>query len=294
MTNKPEILGAFDPSVVPDREQLLKLYESWFERYPSYAKQSLRRRLPGDSAWFELMMHELLIQIGCKVEVKDIGNAGKNPDFLVQSDGGRCYTEVTTVNPESNIAVVDPNFEDALRKLRKLSTTSDTLKSSGLEILLHVEGRITRTLGSGELKQLLEKLLTENDLLSVKEYPWTAQPQEITGEGWKLRAELEPRLPSMRQENEELVTGPYGSFSGDASNKVREAVKKKARKYPNLDAPLIVALNVWDPRFRHETAEMAALFGDEAIQYFLDRPDIPDRTVRMPDGVWVKGGYEPR
>ncbi len=283
MTHPFDLLSHMDLSNVPDAERLRKTYGSWFERYPLYAKQSLQQRLPSDGAWFELLLHELLVKLGCEVKVTDFDNNRRSTDFLVRHNGRSCYVEATTVNASNRPFVVDSNLEDALRKL-------NTLSSSDFRIRLIVEGKISRTLGRHELMEKFGKLLSENDPVKVQEQVHAmgkraAPHAEIKGNGWSLRGELQPIYPQENQESRprELIIGPFGSFVGDASLEVRRAVSKKAKKYRHLASPLVVAVDVLDGRFDRE-AELAALFGQEQIQYFPGRPDRlgPVNTNAMP------------
>ena len=293
MTDTMGISRSVDRSKESDEKRLREKYEPWLERYPPYARQHLQRRLWNDSAWFELLVHELLGRLGCKVDVIDIDNTDKTPDFLGSYGDRNCYVEATTVNPRDNPSILDPNLQDALRKLNELS-------SSDFQIRLSVEGKIQRTLGKDELVKTFGKLLREHGPVTVQQQirvmgEFYAPFAELRGKGWRLRGELVPISPEHRLDGKarELIIGPIGTFAGDASPEVQKAVSKKASKYGRLNAPLIVAANVLDIRFDRE-AELAALFGQEQIQYFPSRPDVPDKLIRKPDGVWIKGGYQPR
>ena len=296
MTHSSDIFSGLNLSNVPDGEPLLQRYVMWFERYPQCAQESLRQRLANGKsavgAWFELLLHELIFQLGCKVHVADIDNTEKAPDFLVSHGRHNCYVEATTVNPGDNPSVVDPNLEDAISKL-------NTLDYSEFQVDLSVEGKISRTLSKKELINTFGKLLSEHDPVMVREQidssgEYGAPYIEIKGKDWVLRGELRPAPPEGKQHTSPgLTVYVGGSYSGDASREVQDRVSKKAKKYNSLDAPLIVAVNVLDIRFDRE-AEAATLFGQEQIRYFPNHPEIPDQLVRKPDGVWVKGGYKPR
>ena len=290
MTQTSDFLKRFQLSRVPD--ELIDTYKSWFERYPSYAKESLSQITWLDGAWFQLLIYELLVQLGCKVDVVDIDNTEMTPDFLVSRGGRNCYVEVTTVNPGDNPSVADRNLEDALCKL-------NSLISSDFQIRLIVEGKISRTLSKKELTNTFGKLVSEHDPVMVREQidlmgEYGAPYTEIKDKGWVLRGELRPIPPEGKHRTSPgLIVDVGGSYTGDASRNVQKAVSAKAKKYGCLDAPLIVAVNVLDPRFDRE-AEMATLFGHEQIQYFPDLPEVADRLIRKAEGVWVKGGYKPR
>ncbi len=296
MTHTSDIFSWLNLSTLPDGGPLLQRYGMWLERYPQCAKESLRQRLTNGksavSAWFELLLHELLLQLGCKVHVTDIDNTEKTPDFLVSHGRHKCYVEATTVNPKDNPSVVDRNLEDVISKL-------NTLDSPKFQVSLSVEGKISRTLSKKELINTFGKLLSEYDPVMLKERidllgeygrPYT----EIKDKDWVLRGELRPIPPEGKHRTSPgLIVDVGGSYTGDAAREVQDSVSKKAKKYDQLDAPFIVAVNVLDIRFDRE-AETATLFGQEQIRYFPNHPEIPDQLVRKPDGVWVKGGYKPR
>ena len=213
--------------------RLLQTYEMWFERYPQYAKASLRQRLGnGDKAlgaWFELLLHELLFQLGCKLDVVDIDNTDKTPDFLASHQDRNCYVEATIVNPRDNIAVVDDNFENAKDRL-------NTLHSPYFQICLTVDGKLTRTLSNKELMEPFRKLLGEHDPAKVREQialmgEYGAPYAEIKDNGWVLRGALRPIPPEGKHRTSPgLIVEVGGSYTGDASPEVQKAVSRKAGK----------------------------------------------------------------
>ena len=274
MTQISDFIERFRSSKVSDGH--IATYKSWFERYPSYAKESLSQITWLDGAWFELLLNELLSQLGCKVDAIDIDNTDKTPDFLAGYGVRKCYVEATTVNPRDNPSVVDYNLEDAIRRLNKLD-------SADFQIHLTVQGKLSRQLSNRDL-EVFSRLLSKHDV------PYA----EIKGKNWVMRGERRPIPQEGKQPiSPRLIVDGGGDYSGDASRNVQDKVAKKAKKYDGLDAPLLVAVNVLDPRFNQE-AEMAALFGQEQIQYFPDHPEVGDSLIRESNGVWVKGGYEPR
>ena len=296
MTHTSNIFSVFDLSNASDGGRLLQRYETWFERYPQCAQKSLRQRLAKErnakGAWFELLLHELFLQFGCEVTVKDVNNENRSPDFLVDGFGRGCYVEATTVNPKDNPGPDDRNLQDAVRLL-------NTLESSDFQIDLSVEGKILNPVSKKELSKKFGALLSEHDPVMVREQIALmggdgAPYAEIKHNGWVLRGTLRLIPPEGKHRTSlDLIADVGGSYTGDASPQVQKRVSNKARKYGDLDAPLIVAANVLDARFDRE-AEVAVLFGQEQFRYTPDRPEIPDQLIRKPDGVWIKGGYKPR
>ena len=81
-------------------ERARVLCEEWFSRYPKSDRQDLYRRFTSveDSdhrgAYFELLLHELLVRLGCTVTVHPtISGTTKRPDFLVSLGDSRFYLE---------------------------------------------------------------------------------------------------------------------------------------------------------------------------------------------------------
>ena len=111
-------------SARPDDAQVRDLLESWFKQYPHEARNHLRGRLRGNNsatggALFELMVHELFIQLGCEVTVLDVDETKKQPDFRVRHGNCHFYVEATVINPQSQPVLNSPE-EDVLDKIKTL------------------------------------------------------------------------------------------------------------------------------------------------------------------------------
>jgi len=79
-------------SARPGVQAIRNAIEDWLLRYPSDDRAELRARLRSDdnyqhrSAFFELFLHEMLLRLGCNVEVHpQIVGTHRRPDFYVQS-----------------------------------------------------------------------------------------------------------------------------------------------------------------------------------------------------------------
>jgi len=89
------------------REEL----ETWFSRYPSDAQGEFLSRFRSDnnnnfrSAFFELFLHELLLNLDCSVEIHPQLGPGttRSPDFLVQGPSRHdFYLEACLATDESD------------------------------------------------------------------------------------------------------------------------------------------------------------------------------------------------
>ena len=277
-SHKPQGPGEYDflrdlpLSQVPGGERLFNMYRSWLDRYPACAKESLGSIKWLDGAWFQLLIHELLLQLGCKVEVKDVDNAEKIPDFLAKERDRCCYVEVTTSKPTHNIAEVDKNYEDAKHRLNKLN-------SSDFRIHLMVHGKMTEQLSNKELLGPFRKLLDTYDKDKFIEYVslvGNVPSERIIGKDWWLLGKLVPVPEEITHgSSPDLIVDMGGGSSGDASPEVMNVLLKKSKHYGTLDAPFVLAINVLDYRF-DEWAEVATLFGSSS------------------NGVWGRDGNKPR
>ena len=286
-------------SAQTDKDKVRKLLESWFQRYPLEAQNSLRGRFRADDgqhhgAVFELMLHELFTRLGCQLEVLDIDGTTRRPDFLVQYKDNRCYVEATVVLDASSPFAPNPNEDDAIAKLK-------TLTSPHFSIEVEVEGTLSRALSKERVTQPFQDLLSKSDpdrvLESIEEDGPDSVPfAEIRDGTWILRGTLQPLSVEMRGDNDSRIQlfGPIRSAMVDPVTPVKRAVLEKARRYGELDAPLVVAVNVLVPSFDSRETEFAALFGREQVTYVQNRPDIPVELTREPDGVWVQHGPQPR
>ncbi len=91
-----------DRSADPAADALRSLIEDWLERYPIDEAQHLAARLRSRrddqhrSAFFELLLHRLLLTLGHRIPAIEpkLPHSWKSPDFLVESpQGARFYLE---------------------------------------------------------------------------------------------------------------------------------------------------------------------------------------------------------
>lgn len=272
---------------------------SWFERFPIEVRDDLRGRFRGDDhahlgAFIELLIHEVLMRLDCTLEVHpEISDKKSRPDFLAHHRDCSFYVEATVIDPSTSPFAPNSLEEDVVAKINELPSTHFCIN-------MKVVGKLSRALSRNQVVPPFAKLLAAHNPDEVQrlihEKGQIATPSEIIKCGtWSLEGQLLPIAPEKRGYNKSrrLVIGPARTEMVDSSTPVHRAVRKKARKYGRLDAPLVVATNVCDPFF-DKTDEVEVLFGKEQITYFEERPDLPTKLVRKPDGVWIQGGSKPR
>ena len=280
--------------------EIRRRLESWFERFPVEAQYDVWGRFRGDDdhahrgAVFELLVHELLTRLDCIVEVHpDIRGTRSRPDFLARYKDQCCYVEATVIDPSSSPFARNPLEEDAVAKINEL-------KSQHFYLFAEVDGKLSSALSRKQVAQPFANLLEAHDpdeiQLLIDEGGLRAAPSRKVDYGaWSLQGWLVPMSPEKRGDGKSrtLVIGPARSEMMDSSTPIQRAIRKKAMKYCHLNAPLVVAANVRD-FFFDKDAQMEALFGKERFTYFEERPDLPPKLGRKPDGVWIQGGFQPR
>lgn len=87
--------------------------EDWLERYPEPEALAARLRSPLDdqhrAAFFELLLHQLLLTLGHRIEAIEpkLAHTWKSPDFLVESaEGHRFYLEGVSASQDDLHAVL--------------------------------------------------------------------------------------------------------------------------------------------------------------------------------------------
>lgn len=95
----------------PGAELIREAAECWFSHYPLENQDALRSRIRSKidrehhAAAFELILHEVLLRLGCTLELEPAlanGNT-KRPDFLVTApNGSRFYLEATVVTAKTS------------------------------------------------------------------------------------------------------------------------------------------------------------------------------------------------
>ena len=96
--HKESAFAYLSRSARPEAEQARQRIESWFARYPADAANELALRLQSRlddqhrAAFFELLLHELLLRCGHPVAAIEpkLAHTWKSPDFLVE---GQFYLE---------------------------------------------------------------------------------------------------------------------------------------------------------------------------------------------------------
>ncbi len=271
----------------------LDKYEPWFDKYPLKHQKDIRKRFRSDDdqhhggAFFELFLHDLLTRLGFSLKIHpEITGASNTPDFLVCHGDQNFYLEATVTGQKSGPFTRNRNERDVINKL-------NTLTSMEFRIGIHMEGNLTTTLGKKGVvrpfKELLDKHNPDEILDLIKEKGRKAAPsRRIECGSWSLQGWLVP-IPLKKRGSsraQQLVLDSYRALWTNPVIPVRKALKKKARKYGNLDAPFVVAVNARDMFYNGKDHDLEVLFGKERLLYSRENPDLPSVPDREPNGLW--------
>lgn len=282
-----------DRSARPEAACIRSLLEDWFARYPTDQRSEFANRFCSSSdsehvsASFELYLHELLLRLGYRVEVHPVNPSGRStrPDFRACGpDGNSVFIEAASTSSELQ------------RKLERnpdvmaVADAINSLESSNFYVALTATGKPRSTPSISRIRSFLKAWINQLDADTV------FRAMESGGEGdlpevayqhddFVLKFRAIPRAPNRRGDH---VTRPLAYFSTgvflDTSwELVRDVLRKKAKRYGDMQAPFIVCINVGDFAF-HEIDSMNALFGQEFVQYDVNTGDM--RPGRHWNGLW--------
>ncbi len=259
----------------------------WFYTYPEQGRADIAGRFRSrrddelHSAFFELLLHRLLLNLGCVTKVHpDVSGVSTHPDFLVDDGPYSCYLEAKTVGANSSPFTLHPNEQNVINKL-------ESLKSLDFYIGVEVEGDLRRSLGKAEVTRPFIKLLADNNPDDVQrlidEGGSRNAPFEVLEDNeWTLRGYLLPKSPGHSYEyaSDRIVIYPYSAEFLDFRTPTLAALKEKAGKYGQPQFPLVIAICSLDPWFHGREAAVDTLVGKKV------RISEPPGYGHLQDGFW--------
>jgi hypothetical protein len=279
-------------SARPASTRVRAILEEWFEDYPDQHKSELKRRLSSDFSvgFFELLLHNLLLQLDYDVEVHpSVPSKGRgHPDFLIKDSAGtNVFLEAAIVTDESKEEKAQNRVRSVLYdQINQLEIPDYFLDVSRIHnpIGKQPSGRKLRQFISGCINSLnYEHILTLAQLGAINDLPrWTYKEKEL-----EIDFGVIPVSPENRGKLSHKAMGSYpGGFKwGGSDAAIRSKIVKKAQKYGHLGAPYLIAVNCLSKWGTDRNDEIRALFGTErfSLKDFGSQVD-PDRK---PDGVWL-------
>lgn len=127
------------PEIVEIRNSL----ESWFSRYPDDEKERQRNRMIDNderhfqSAFFELFLHELFLNLGCKLSIEpEMPNTDKKPDFFIECPNGeKFFLEAVVATSKSDEEIA---YEKRVNQV--YDTLNKYVKSDDYSLGLKIDG----------------------------------------------------------------------------------------------------------------------------------------------------------
>jgi hypothetical protein len=281
-------------SARPEAVKIRGTLEGWYSRYPEGdTKKDVEGRFrSGDdsqyrSAFFEVLLHELLLQLGCEAEPHPhIEGSANRPDFLVKpTTGSPFYLEAAIVSDESD--------EEAAGRARvnAVYDALDRLDSPDFFVGMRISGLPVSQPPARQIRAFLARNLASVD------------PDEITSRGidalprWYFRdqdwtVEFYP-IPKKPEARGKPGVRPIGAITTaarqiDPGSAIRDTLIEKARHYGELNLPYVIAVNALTEFGIHRDDVMEALFGKE--HFLIPRDSASQAGVRVErslDGLWT-------
>lgn len=287
-------------SARPEAETIRQTLEGWFARYPQSGHADLRGRFRSrderqhQSAFFELLLHEVLLQFECYTEIHPEAPHGatrRHPDFLVESSqGSSFYMEAVVVTGLSEEASA------ARARTIEVYDALNRLDSPDFFIGMNIRGAPASPPSARDMRVLLRRALEDLDADEIA-HLWKlggvdAVPHwPYEHEGWKVDFYPIPKSPGLRGT---LGIRPIGlriseGHFADAATPIRDAIVDKAGAYWDFEIPYVVAVNYLGEDLVDQSDIMSALFGRERYEVSVGRNGVisEPKLDREPNGLWM-------
>ena len=278
----------------PEKQDLRDKLESWFQKFPTDGQNDLRARFRSGShedhegAFFELFLHELMINLGLKVEQvhPTLSDSCNHPDFMV-CDGSKCfYLEAATTGSKDGPFTLKKIEQEALEELEKLT-------SSDFNLLIEITGELSRSISKAPLRSKFNELLSQGHdpdevKATVDACGFDAAPSALyETDSWGIQAWLSPiSRPARRPCQTRRIKVQFArARSTNSIDPVRNKLKDKGKHYGDPQLPLVIAVKTRDMFYNGRQHDEEVLLGNEGILYV---DGVPERA-REPNGVWSRG-----
>lgn len=283
-------------STRPEASRIRSVLEEWYHHFPIEHSKAIRKDFRSYidnkhlSAMFELYLHELLLRLGCSVEVHPVlTHTTKKPDFLVtEPDQTQFYLEAKLVTGET-----DQDAGARARMYRIYDGINERVRSDKYLIMIQVRRHSIQTPRITKIASFIDANLAKADYKSLIRQSSSARKVIWTwkGNGWWI--DISP-LPNPRESHNQQTSPIIGIISERAifstgRESVRKAVVRKAGRYGDLDLPYIIAINVCMHMIETETVENA-LLGDPKNEVEITPDGLPGHVHenREFNGAWTK------
>ncbi|MEW4570592.1 hypothetical protein AB1L88_22240 [Tautonia sp. JC769] len=257
-------------SAQPFAANVRDLLEVWFSRYPMSESAELRRKfeIEFDVAFFELMLHEVLIQLGHRVTVHPkLHTTTSKPDFAATAACGVCFVEARVSSDKSAAELGRDRalavFYDAVNQL-SLNDYFLDLVSVEIPSGRPPSARRFRRFVQEQVAQLdyeaVLNVFAVNDYEALPRFTYKEGPAFV--EFTLIPVKLEARG---RVGKRAIGMFPAKTRWGSSSGAIRKALTRKGSKYGQLADPFIIAVNSMSEWGTCRNDFVDALFGSENV-----------------------------
>ena len=277
----------------PFWERVRSLLSDWVDRLPSHERQDTIARMRSNDrrqslgAFWELYLWVTFQQLGLEVKMHPtVASSNRRPDFLIETHEGPVYVEAKVASTSDSEVARD-------RRRRQIyDTINSGLASPDFWLSLDLDSEGTEAPAISKHLRRIQAWLDELDpdhvdgLLKARSFG-SLPRYVVTERGWTLTITALAKGKESRSDPTGRPIGFYpfegGSFDGRAP--VLAALREKAGRYGDLEAPYLIAVLVETFLTDHDDV-FRALFGNQQILVPLDQPEAAT-TAPTPDGFWL-------
>ncbi len=275
-------------------QQIKSVLERWFAAYPEDGRSDLRSRFRSkiesqhQASFFELFVHEVLTQLGYRIELHPDVQSTNHPDFLASPEkGDQFLVEVTTTqDSEQEVA--------AQKRIDQVYDTLNRLRSPDFFIAILDSGSPGSSVPGARVRTDLERWLNGLSWPEVtkaweKSDGFDAAPRyEWKHDGWEVTFRAIPKSKENRGSADLRPIGltmPTNMKMLAADEEIKSAIKRKDR-YGKPKLPFVLVINVLGD-FCDTYDVMNAVFGHETVIF---GPEGTRPGARLRDGAWDAPG----
>jgi hypothetical protein len=276
-------------SARPEAQRVRTAIAEWLKHFPEAHRDEVEKRIRGDdtqfsSATFELFLHEVCLRQGWRVEIHPALSNGKTkrPDFRVETPSGSLYLEATFASKFSK------DQQATERRKNQVLRAIDDLHLPNFCLGIYLSGNPQQEINKRKLKHDLQQWIKNLDLDDIeRRYRKREEitPYHFSENGWSICFRPIPRKSCGRnalRRTIEILSEDIRTI--DVRSTLHKAAKEKARKYGDLDLPLVIAVNLGEDHV-DVTQERDALFGTTQYCFDMNTSEQTD-TIRESNGVW--------
>lgn len=277
-------------SARPEAQQVRTAIAEWLKHFPEAHRNEVVNRIRGNdtqfsSATFELFLHEVCLRLGWRVEIHPALPNGKetHPDFRVETPSGSFYLEATCASRFSD------DQRAAERCKNEVLCTIGDFDSPDFFLRITLSGNPRSSINKRKLKHELRQWIDSLDPDDIERRYRNREeitPKPFSGNGWLIHVRPTPRKNRGCNASQWTIESvSEGIRKVDVRRSLRKAAEKKARKYGDLDLPLVVAVNLEENVIPDVGVclERDALFGTTQVISTNTGEQMDNREL---DGVW--------